>query len=233
MGAKILLVEDDRVLRETLTYHLEHQGYTVVQVGDGLSALEKARTEMPDLILLDVMLPGLDGFEVCRRIRETLDVPIIMLTARSEESDKVLGLEWGADDYVTKPFNLRELQARIKAHLRREARLRGDEEAVAGETKPLVFGDLVVDLSRHEVTRAGVKLDLKPKEFELLVFLMRHRGMVLSRELILERVWGWDFVGNTRTVDVHIRWLREKIERNPAEPERIVTVRGIGYRFEG
>ncbi len=234
MGAKILLVEDDRILRETLTYHLEHQGYTVVGVGDGLSALEKVRTEQPDLILLDVMLPGLDGFEVCRRVRETLNVPIIMLTARAEESDKVLGLEWGADDYVTKPFNLRELQARIKAHLRRESRLRSEGEAgEMGEARPLVFGDLVVDLVRHEVTRAGERLDLKPKEFELLVFLMRHRGMVLSRELILERVWGWDFAGNTRTVDVHIRWLREKIEANPSEPQRIVTVRGIGYRFEG
>ncbi len=233
MSTKILLVEDDRVLRETLTYHLEHQGYTVIQVGDGLTALEKMRSEGPDLVLLDVMLPGLDGFEVCRRIRETSDVPIIMLTARTEESDKVLGLEWGADDYVTKPFNLRELQARIKAHLRREARLRGTEELSADESRPLVFGDLVVDVMRHEASLAGVKLDLKPKEFELLVFLMRHRGIVLSRELILERVWGWDFAGNTRTVDVHIRWLREKIERNPAEPQRIITVRGIGYRFEG
>jgi len=238
METRILLVEDDATLRETLTYHLQHQGYRVMGVGDGLSALAKAREFQPDLILLDVMLPGLDGFEVCRRLREvpeTVKVPIIMLTARSSASDKVMGLEWGADDYVTKPFDLRELQARIKAHLRREERLREEtpeEESLAG-TRPLVFGDLTIDLVRHEVMRAGVKLDLKPREFDLLLFLVRHRGAVLSRELILERVWGWDFAGNTRTVDVHIRWLREKIEEDPANPQRIVTVRGIGYRFEG
>ncbi len=238
METRILLVEDDATLRETLMYHLQHQGYTVAGVGDGLSALARVHEFQPDLILLDVMLPGLDGFEVCRRLREapeTMKIPIIMLTARSSASDKVMGLEWGADDYVTKPFDLRELQARIKAHLRREERLREEateEESLAG-TRPLVFADLTIDLVRHEVTRRGVKLDLKPREFDLLLFLVRHRGMVLSRELILERVWGWDFAGNTRTVDVHIRWLREKIEEDPAHPQRIVTVRGIGYRFEG
>lgn len=234
MDPKILLVEDDRVLRETLTYHLQHQGYTVIGVGDGISALEKAREIQPDLILLDVMLPGLDGFEVCRRLRESLDAPIIMLTARTETSDKVLALEWGADDYVTKPFDLRELQARIKAHLRREKRLREeDAEDLQAASSPLVLGDLTIDWARREVFRAGVKVELKPREFELLAFLVRHRGMVLSRELILERVWGWDFVGNTRTVDVHIRWLREKIEDDPAHPQRLITVRGMGYRFEG
>jgi DNA-binding response OmpR family regulator len=184
--------------------------------------------------VLDVMLPGLDGFEVCRVLRQEMSVPILMLTARDEEVDKVVGLEIGADDYITKPFSIRELLARVKAQLRR-VRLTREEATVAGgvvEGEKLTVGDLTIDLARHEALLGGEPLSLKPKEYELLVFLARNRGMVLSRDLILERVWGWDYGGGSRTVDVHVRWLREKIEPDPANPTRIVTVRGVGYRLE-
>lgn len=227
-GETILVVEDEPTLRETLEYNLTHQGYRVYTAADGWTALDMARREQPALIILDVMLPGLDGFEVCRRLRQEMDVPILMLTARAEEVDRVVGLEIGADDYVTKPFSMRELLARVKAHLRRERR----GQSVARPAK-LVFDDLVIDESRHEVRLAGQPLYLKPKEYELLLFLARNRGIVFSRDEILERVWGWDFTGGSRTVDVHVRWLREKIEPDPANPTRIVTVRGTGYRFEG
>lgn len=193
----MLVVEDEPTLVETLEYNLTRQGYDVCTAADGLAALEVARRERPDLIVLDIMLPGLDGFEVCRILRREMSVPILMLTARADEVDKVVGLEVGADDYLTKPFSMRELLARVK------------------------------------VLRQGEPLRLKPKEHDLLVFLARNRGLVLSRDLILERVWGWDFGGGSRTVDVHVRWLREKIEPDPACPTRIVTVRGVGYRFEG
>lgn len=235
MGTKILIVEDEATLLDTLEYSLTRQGYEVCTADDGLSALDVARREQPDLIVLDVMLPGLDGFEVCRILRQEMTTPILMLTARDSEIDKVVGLEVGADDYLTKPFSMRELIARVKAQLRRVRLVR--EEVVGGDGLPprdvLVHGDLTIDLTRHEVLRAGAPLALRPKEYELLVFLARHRGIVLSRDLILERVWGWDYVGGSRTVDVHVRWLREKIEPNPADPVRIVTVRGAGYRFEG
>ncbi|MGQ9466670.1 MAG: response regulator [Anaerolineae bacterium] len=232
---KILVVEDDLVLRETLEYNLTRQGYQVYTAADGYTALETARREYPDLILLDLMLPGLDGLEVCRILRQETNAPILMLTARDEEVDKIVGLEIGADDYVTKPFSMRELLARIKAQLRRVRLLRQETTAADDipEGKQLVFGDLTIDLARCEVSRQGKPLALKPKEYELLVFLARHRGFVLSRDLILERVWGWGFVGGSRTVDVHIRWLREKVEPDPANPTRIITVRGVGYRFEG
>jgi DNA-binding response OmpR family regulator len=235
MGYKVLVVEDEPVLLETLEYNLTRQGYEVCTAADGPTALEVARKERPDLIVLDVMLPGMDGFEVCRTLRPEMSVPILMLTARDEEIDKVVGLEVGADDYMTKPFSMRELVARVKALLRR---VRLDREELAAEStevgsERLAFGDLTIDLARCEVLREGEPLHLKPKEHDLLVFLARNRGIVLSRDLILERVWGWDYGGGSRTVDVHVRWLREKIEPDPASPSRIVTVRGVGYRFEG
>lgn len=234
MPEKILVVEDEPALQETLAYSLTRQGYSVESASDGLAALDAARRMHPDLIILDLMLPGIDGFEVCRILRQEMNVTIIMLTARDDEVDRVIGLEMGADDYVTKPFSVRELLARVKAHLRRTTLIRAEiKSEPAPETEVMVFGNLTVDLSRHEVLLDGQPLALKPKEFELLLFLARHRGQAISRELILERVWGWDFGGGSRTVDVHIRWLREKIEKDPNQPVRFVTVRGAGYRFEG
>jgi len=235
MDDKILVVEDDNTLLETLEYNLTRQGYQVSTATDGLTALEAARRERPDLIVLDVMLPGIDGFEVCRILRREMSVSILMLTARADEVDKVVGLEMGADDYLTKPFSMRELLARVKAQLRRVRLIREEMVAEGNGTSAenLTFGDLVIDLDRHEVLWKGEPLHLKPKEYDLFVFLARHRGVALSRDLILERVWGWDYGGGSRTVDVHVRWLREKIESDPAKPHRIVTVRGVGYCFEG
>jgi len=241
MDDKILIVEDEPTLLETLEYNLTRQGYEVHTAADGLTALEVARRERPDVIVLDVMLPGIDGFEVCRILRREMSVPILMLTARVDEVDKVVGLEVGADDYLTKPFSMRELLARVKALLRK-VRLIREELAAEEASKPgtvrvdadaWASGDLIIDPARREVLCQGVPLRLKPKEYDLLVFLARNRGIVLSRDLILERVWGWDYAGGTRTVDVHVRWLREKIEPDPAHPTRIITVRGVGYRFEG
>ena len=235
MPNKILVVEDEAALRETLAYNLIRQGYSVESVGDGQAALEAARRQKPDLIVLDLMLPKLDGFEVCRILRQEMNVTILMLTARDDEIDRVIGLEMGADDYITKPFSMRELMARVKAHLRRVRLIREEIDASSGETlkETLHYGNLTLDLNRREVLLEGKPLALKPKEFDLLLFLARHRSHVLSREMILERVWGWEFSGGSRTVDVHVRWLREKIEPDPANPSRIVTVRGAGYRFEG
>jgi len=237
---KLLIVEDEPTLLETLKYNLVRQGYEVVTAADGLQALPTARAERPDLVILDVMLPGLDGFEICRILRQEMSLPILMLTAKDEEVDKIVGLEVGADDYLTKPFSMRELLARVKAQLRRVRILREEFEASGrepadGESSMSVFtfGELVIDESRREVQRGGEVLALKPKEFDLLAFLARNRGIALGRSLILERVWGWDFDGGSRTVDVHIRWLREKVEDDPAQPSRILTVRGIGYRFDG
>lgn len=241
MVYQILVVEDDVTLSETLVYNLERQGYGVLTTGNGRAALDIARTHPPDLLLLDVMLPGLDGFEVCRILRQELSVPILMLTARTDEVDKIVGLEVGADDYLTKPFSMRELLARVKALLRRVELIREEVvaehsqevTAVSPTTPSLTFDNLVIDQNRREIRLNSQPLRLKPKEFDLLLFLARHRGIALSRDLILERVWGWSFDGNSRTVDVHVRWLREKIEPDPAEATRIVTVRGIGYRFDG
>ena len=237
MPVQILVVEDEPVLLEALEYNLTRQGYQVYTAGDGLAGLETARRERPDLIVLDIMLPKMDGLEVCRMVRQEMNTPILMLTARADEVDRVVGLEVGADDYLTKPFSMRELLARVKALLRRVDLDRKDLVEDATARKPgverLDFDDLTIDLSRGEARLKGEALHLKPKEYDLLVFLARNRGIVLSRDLILERVWGWDFGGGTRTVDVHVRWLREKIEAEPATPERIVTVRGVGYRFEG
>jgi len=234
MADKILIVEDETALRETLVYNLERQGYQVEAYEDGQSGLEAARSQKPDLVVLDVMLPVLDGLEVCRILRHESNVPILILTARDEEIDRVIGLEMGADDYLTKPFSMREFLARVKAQLRR---VRMDRETLKSDTElpkeVLRFGNLTLNLHRREALLAGEALTLKPKEYDLLLFLARHRGHVLSRELILQRVWGWEFHGGTRTVDVHISWLREKIEPDPTNPSRIVTVHGAGYRFEG
>jgi len=236
MTEKILVVEDELTLLETLAYNLRHQGYEVDIASDGNTALKIARDNHPDLILLDIMLPGMDGFEVCRVLRQEMNTPVLMLTARDDEIDRVVGLEVGADDYLTKPFSMRELLARVKALLRRVRLIREEIDtsaSPAGESQSMTFGNLVLDISRREARLNNLPLSLKPKEYELLVFLAQHRGQVLTRETILERVWGWDFIGDSRTVDVHVRWLREKIEPNPSNPERIVTVRGAGYRFEG
>ncbi|MGH2538779.1 MAG: response regulator [Candidatus Promineifilaceae bacterium] len=240
MVAKILVVEDEAALLETLTYNLTRQGYAVAQARDGHRAIERARQERPDLILLDVMLPGVDGFEVCRVLRPEMNAPILMLTARDEVVDRVVGLEVGADDYLTKPFSMRELLARVKALLRRERLIRAEIAAEASQAEraaaaqaPLVFDDLTIDLDRREARLDGDPLRLKPREFELLTFLARNQGIALSRDLILERVWGWQSDAASRTVDVHVRWLRAKIEPDPGRASRIVTVRGLGYRFEG
>jgi DNA-binding response OmpR family regulator len=234
MAEKILVVEDEPTLQETLAYNLTRQGYDVKTAGDGQAALDTARKEQPDLIVLDIMLPVLDGFEVCRILRKEMNTPVIMLTARDDEIDRVIGLEIGADDYLTKPFSMREFLARVKAQLRRVRMIREEIEDESQATrKKLTFGNLTLNLTRREVLIEDKPMALKPKEFDLLLFLARHRGQVLSRDLILERVWGWDFSGGSRTVDVHVRWLRKKIEEDPANPQRIVTVRGSGYRFEG
>jgi DNA-binding response OmpR family regulator len=231
----ILIVEDDTSLRETLAYNLSRQDYSVQAVGNGLTALEVARKNHPDLVLLDLMLPGMDGFEVCRILRQEMNIPILILTARDDEIDRVIGLEIGADDYITKPFSMRELMARVKAHLRRERLIRqevGSQQEVASKDV-LTFGNLTLDLTRREVLLDNSPIALKPKEFDLLLFLAQHRRQALSRQFLLERVWGWEFAGGTRTVDVHVHWLREKIEADRSNPSRIVTVRGSGYRFEG
>ena len=241
MSRKVLVVEDEPILLETLAYNLSRQGYEVCQAITGRQALEVARREMPDLVVLDVMLPGIDGFEVCRILRQESNVPILMLTARDEVVDRVVGLEMGADDYMTKPFSMRELMARVKAMMRRARLIREEYVAEAGEKDTpvdkkqglLTFGNLLIDLARREVRLNDQPLRLKPKEYDLLLFLARNQGIALSRDLILERVWGWEHQGGSRTVDVHVHWLRARIETNPAEAERIVTVRGIGYRFEG
>ncbi len=236
MPEKILVVEDEPALRDTLAYNLKKDGFFVEAVGDGRAALDSARKLKPDLIILDIMLPELDGFEVARILRKEMSTPILMLTARDDEIDRVVGLEVGADDYLTKPFSMRELMARVKAQLRR-TRLIQEElgKAVANQIKQekLTFGDLVINLTRREVTLHGDPVQFKPQEYELLVFFAEHKGQMLSREFILERVWGWDFIGDSRTVDVHVRWLRQKIEIDPSNPARIITVRGGGYRFEG
>jgi two-component system response regulator RegX3 len=219
----ILVVEDEPTLRETLAEALEADGYVVAQAADGRAALTRVRTVQPDLVLLDLMLPELSGLEVARQIRAESSIPIVMLTARDSEVDKVVGLELGADDYVTKPFSLRELSARIRAVLRRG-------EVTGAPLPPLVeLGPVKVDLAGHRVMRDGVEVPVKPKVFELLAFLLRHPGQVVTRDQLLERVWGYDYLGETRTVDVHVHWLRSAIEQEPTNPTLIQTVRGVGY----
>jgi len=222
---KILVVDDEATIRETLQFNLEREGYQVVTASDGLEALDVARRDKPDLIILDLMLPELDGLSVCRAIRQEQETPVIMLTARTGEMDRIVGLETGADDYVVKPFSLGELLARVRAVLRRAPATRRQDALEAG--------DLRLDLIARRATLGDREVSLTPKEFDLLAALMRNAGAVLSRDLLLTKVWGYDYLGDSRTVDVHIRWLREKIEKDPSHPERILTVRGVGYRFEG
>jgi DNA-binding response OmpR family regulator len=225
MVRTILVVDDEPTLRETLVDALELEGYRAIPAADGREALTRFRADHPDLVLLDLMLPQLSGVEVCRILRAESQVPIIMLTARDGEVDKVVGLELGADDYVTKPFSLRELTARIRATLRRA-------ESIASATAPpplVELGRVQVDLPGHRVLRDGVPVPLKPKAFELLAFLLRSPGQVFTRDQLLERVWGYDYAGETRTVDVHVHWLRAELEADPAHPELLQTVRGVGY----
>ncbi len=224
----VLVVEDEENLVEALRYNLEHEGYAVLTAPDGGSGLETARAALPDLVILDVMLPNLDGIEVCRILRRETDVPILMLTAKGEEIDRVVGLEIGADDYVTKPFSMRELMARVRAMLRRPRKT-----ASARMAEPLRSGSLAVDVDAHQASLNGEELRLKPREFDLLALFMRNPGRAFTRDQILEQLWGHDYIGDVRTVDVHVRWLREKIEADPSTPARIITIRGVGYRFEG
>jgi DNA-binding response OmpR family regulator len=223
---KILIIEDEVTVRDTLALNLRAEGFDVVTAQAGDEGLTLAREANPDLILLDLMLPNLDGLSICRILRRTSDVPIIILTARGTEMDRITGLETGADDYVVKPFSLGELTARVRAHLRR-----GQSEGRMTKTI-LQSGDLTVDPAMRRASRNDLVLKLTQKEFDLLAELMNNRGAVLSRDLLLTHVWGYDYVGDSHTVDVHIRWLREKIEVDPSAPERITTVRGVGYRFE-
>jgi DNA-binding response OmpR family regulator len=224
MARTILVVEDEPTLRETLVEALEADGFRVTAAADGRAALERFRADHPDLILLDLMLPEVSGIDVCRIIRAESPVPIIMLTARGSEVDKVVGLELGADDYVTKPFSLRELSARIRAVFRR-----GEQTAAAGMPPTVDLGHVQVDLAGHRILRAGVEVPVKPKVFELLAFLVRHQGQVVTRDQLLELVWGYDYAGETRTVDVHVHWLRAAVEADPANPTLIQTIRGVGY----
>jgi DNA-binding response OmpR family regulator len=221
----VLVVDDEKTLVKALSFNLEKEGFRVEQAYDGEEALEKVFELKPDIVVLDLMLPEVDGFEVCRRIRKKLDVPIIMLTARSEDIDKVLGLELGADDYLTKPFNSRELVARIKAILRRST-VRDEESK-----KQIQIGNLHIDLLQHRVRLNGNDISLTSKEFALLSFLASNAGNVYSREQLLEQVWGYDYYGDVRTVDVHIRHLREKLEQDPGNPDLIITVWGTGYKI--
>ena len=227
----VLVIEDEENLVEVLRYNLEREGYRVEACLDGAEGLDSARSSHPDLIILDVMLPGLDGFEICRILRRESDVPILFLTARGEEIDKVVGLELGADDYVTKPFSVREVVARVKGMLRRSQSTARDGSPDAAH-RVIRAGDLELDLDGHSVTLQGSPLSLKPREFDLLAMLASNQGRALTRDQILERVWGHDYFGETRTVDVHIRWLRGKIQNYPHAPQRIITIRGVGYRFE-
>ncbi len=225
--ATILLIEDEATVRETLAMNLQAEGYEVLTAADGMTGLDLARDESPDLIIMDLMLPKLDGLSVCRIVRKDSDVPIIMLTARGTEMDRITGLETGADDYVVKPFSLGELMARVRANLRRS---HADHRSQATR---LTAGELAMDLLARRANLGGTELKLTHREFDLLAELMRNQGAVLSRDLLLNRVWGFDYVGDSHTVDVHIRWLREKVEADPSTPRRITTVRGVGYRFEG
>lgn len=224
---KVLIIDDEEHIVELIRYNLENAGYDAVEAYNGVDGVKAAKNEKPTLILLDVMLPMMDGLEVCRKLRKddtTKHIPIIMLTAKSEEIDKILGLELGADDYITKPFSVRELLARIKAVLRRT----GSE---LEETSVFSFSDVMIDYDKHLVTKNNVKVDLTLKEYELLDILIKNRGKVLKRDLLLDKIWGYEYVGETRTVDVHIRHLRQKLEDDDKNPVYIETVRGIGYRF--
>ena len=252
-GKLILIVDDESIVRETVAINLRREGLEVVFAADGLEAIETARTTKPDVVVLDIMLPGIDGFQVCRTIREESTVPIILLSARGEEIDRVVGLELGADDFLVKPFAMRELVARVRAMLRRAKMATIPAEPISANGEPvrrpglhapgalaphqgrdtgkIESGDVAIDVPRRHAIVAGEKLDLKPKEFDLLAYFVRQPEIVLTREALLREVWGYAYPIDTRTVDVHVRWLRQKIEDDPGQPRRIVTVRGHGYRF--
>jgi DNA-binding response OmpR family regulator len=225
----VLVVEDEPTLSSTLSYNLRKNGFEVLSAADGVTGLQEARRAKPDIVVLDLMLPKMDGLEVCRRLRADSDVPILMLTARSEELDKVVGLEMGADDYLTKPFGMRELMARVRALLRRSAH-RPDQTAMDDATV-IRAGGIEFDARGRTVRRGDDEIGLKPKEFDLVFFLAKNAGQVFTREQLLEKVWGYDFFGGSRTVDVHVRWLREKLEVDPPRPRHLLTVRGVGYKF--
>ena len=230
MTEKILLVDDEEAIIESIEFALKQEGFEVVKAGDGQEALQKVQLEKPNLIVLDLMLPEVSGLEVCRILRrERNEVPIIMLTAKGEEIDRVIGLEVGADDYLVKPFSLRELTARIRALLRRSK----PADAESGNIEIHQYDDLVMNLTEHKVSVKGKLVELSPKEFKILAMLMSSPNKVFSREDLLEQVWGLDFYGDTKTVDVHIRWLREKIESDASNPKYVQTVRGFGYRLGG
>jgi DNA-binding response OmpR family regulator len=225
-AARVLVVDDDPTVAEVVTRYLEHAGFRVEMVADGLVAIERATADPPDLVVLDLMLPGVDGLEVCRQLRALAPVPVIMLTAKGDETDRIIGLDLGADDYLTKPFSPRELTSRVKAVLRR-----ANGPLPASDASVLVAGDLEVDVASHEARLAGMPIQLTSREFELLAYLMRHPRRAFRREELLEAVWGWTY-GDTSTVTVHVRRLREKIELDPAHPVHLATVWGIGYRFD-
>jgi len=224
----ILVVEDEASLADAVRYNLEREGFRVAVAADGPSALERFEAERPGLVILDLMLPGMSGLDVCREIRARSAVPIVILTAKDAEADKVAGLELGADDYVTKPFSMRELVSRVRAHLRRAGM-----PAPAAAEEVLRGGPVEMDVARHEVRVRGEPVALPPKEFELLEVFLRRRGRLLTREFLIEEVWGPDYFGDTRTLDVHVKRLRRKIERDPHRPEHLLTVRGLGYKFVG
>jgi len=231
VAEKVLVVDDEKNIVSILAFNLKKEGYEVITASDGRQAVETAFKEDPDLILLDIMMPELNGFEVCKKIREKMNTPIIMLTARAEELDKVLGLELGADDYVTKPFSVRELIARVKANLRRKPESNSTSKDDESDNL-LKFKDIVIDMDKYEVRKRGIPLELTLREYELVKFLASQKSQIFSRENLLEKVWGYEYYGDLRTVDVTIRRLREKLEDDPSKPEYIMTKRGVGYYFK-
>jgi len=227
MSAKILIVDDEKTIVDILAYNLRKEGYTVLEAHDGNTGLQMALSENPDLLILDIMMPGIDGYEVCKRLRKVSQMPVIMLTAKAEETDKVLSFEIGADDYITKPFGIREMLARVMANLRRGHL----STPVSTGTNQMTFGGLTIDLDMFEVKRSGVAIDLTRREFELVRFLATQNKQVFTRETLLEKVWGYEYFGDVRTVDVTIRRLRTKLEETPDHPTYILTKRGVGYHF--
>ena len=225
---KILIIEDEENILEAVKYTLTQEGYDVFTSVDGEDGLEKAQEIKPDLVLLDVMLPKMDGFEVCRILRKDLEMPVFMISAKAQEIDRVVGLEIGADDYITKPFSMRELVVRVRNSLRRAAL-----NPQVDELEILKFGELEIHLTSHMAIVSGEEVSMKPKEFDLLYLLASHKGRAFTRDQILQRLWDDEYIGDVRTVDVHVRWIREKIEVNPSRPEKLVTIRGVGYRFDG
>jgi len=225
---KILIIEDEENILEAVKYTLTLEGYDVFTSVDGEDGLEKAQEIKPDLVLLDVMLPKMDGFEVCRILRKDLEMPVFMISAKAEEIDRVVGLEIGADDYITKPFSMRELVVRVRNSLRRAA-----SSQEVDDLEILKFGELEIHLTSHMAIVSGEEVSMKPKEFDLLYLLASNKGRAFTRDQILQRLWDREYIGDVRTVDVHVRWIREKIEVNPSRPEKLVTIRGVGYRFDG